>query len=235
MNPETIQEIGYIVQLQYPSRFWQTSLLRKTFAQLGEQLELTESRFVPSGIEFASKVPGSREIMKYAVLQNKIIVENYQPSQGIDLFWKKTEALLKNVCEKVKIPVFIGQTYVIRIEASPRPTNDSRIFIGNMVCGFKPERLKAFKRLAQTVGLRFYFPATGENKNHFDIKIESRITDVSRIWVESSGSFFYPVPVNNLSIIYDNLIATRDFLTKNVVDFLLQYNNLRENKNEREE
>ena len=62
--------------------------------------------------------------------------------------------------------------------------------------------------------------------------IESRIEDVTKIWFENTAQFFRPIPNDTISVIHDNLSKTREFLTKNIADFLAQYNESSK-KNER--
>jgi len=119
---------------------------------------------------------------------------------------------------------FVSQVCIIRLLATPKPVNDSREFIGNMVCSFRPKNLSFFERPTRAVGLRFYFPHTSTALYDFNVKIESRITDITKIWLENTGRFLRPIPNDNLSVIHDNLSITREFLVKNVTNFLTQHN-----------
>ncbi len=93
-----------------------------------------------------------------------------------------------------------------------------------MVCGFQKENLSLLARPLQTVGIRLYFPQVQNNLFDFNVKVESRIEDVTKIWLENTAQFFRPIPNDTISVIHDNLSITRESLTKNVADFLTQYN-----------
>ena len=224
MNPETITDLGYIIQLFYPPKILNKNSLRKIYVELGGALCLTESKEFPDGIQFVSQPLEGREIVKYLIKEDSTIIHGEFITGGLELFWRRTEMLTKRVGEILKIPIFFSQVCVVRILATPKPVNDSREFIGNMVCSFQPENLSFFKRPAQAVGLRFFFPPMPNTPYEFDVKVESKITDITKIWMENKARFFKPIPPDNLSIIWDNLCITRDFLVENVTQFLSQYN-----------
>jgi len=228
MNPETITDLGYITQLFYPPQILNKGLLRKIYVELGNTLNLTECKEIPNGFRFVSQVPESKETVEYLITQDRITIRDQFVTGGLELFWRRVETLSKKAQKSFKIPVFLSQTCLIRILANPKPVNDSRQFIGNMVCSFQPQNLSLFERPAQTLGLRFYFPRTSTFLYDFNVKIESRVTDVTKIWLENAARFFRPIPIDNLSVIHDNLRIARDFLVKNVTNFLTQYNKQRE-------
>jgi len=230
MNPRTITDLGYITELFYPSQILDKNSLRKIYTDLGDALDLTQAKELPDGIQFTSELPESREIVRYIIRKESVIIlDDFISSvEGLELFWRRTEMLMKKVRGMLNTPAFILQHCVARVLATPEPTDDSRVFIGNMVCGFRSEHLSPFKRPIQAVGLRFFFPAKPNTPYEFDVKIESRISDVTKIWLENKARFFRPIPIDHLSIIRDNLITTRKFLVENVAQFLSQYNKQKE-------
>lgn len=225
MDPETISDLSYITELTYPPRILNKTSLRRIYAELGDTLDLTEVKKLPDGIQFTTHLSEEREVGKYIIRKNSILIANeFVSIGGLECFWKKAETLTKKVTETLKIPIFLMQGCVIRILATPSRTDDSRVFIGNMVCGLKPENLHFFNRPAQVIGLRFFFPPKPNVPYEFDLKVESRISDISKIWLENKARFFAPISKNKLSIIHDNLCTTRKFLVENVAQFLNQYN-----------
>jgi len=228
LNPETITDLGYITELHYPPQIFNKGLLRGFYTELGEALDLTESKELTDGIQFVSHFSESKEITRYLIRKANIAIVNDFTSENLEMFWRRAEMFIKRAVEVLRIPIFIPQIYVVRILANPQPTNDSRVFIGNMVCRFRPENLSFFQRPAQTVGLRFYFPPESDTPYEFDVKIESRMTDVTKIFLENKARFLRPIPRDNLSIVRDNLNTTRKFLTENLTQFLCQYNKQRE-------
>jgi len=224
MNPETITDLGYITELLYPPQILNKVSLRRIYVELGEVLSLTECKEFSDGVQFVSQLPEEKEIARYRIRGDKIIVHGQFTTGGLELYWRRVETISKKVVKTFKIPIFVSQVCIIRLLATPKPVNDSREFIGNMVCSFRPKNLSFFERPTQAVGLRFYFPHTSTALYDFNVKIESRITDITKIWLENTGRFLRPIPNDNLSVIHDNLSITREFLVKNVTNFLTQYN-----------
>lgn len=232
MDRETITDLGYATQLLYPPRILNKDLLRKMYVELANILNLTESKELLDGINFISQSPGKRESTKYLIKTDRTVVQTAFTTTSLDFFCRKVEAVVKQMVRKFKIPIFISQVCTVRLLATPKPTNDSREFIGNMVCGFQKENLSLLARPMQTVGIRFYFPQVQNNLFDFNVKVESRMEDVTKIWLENTARFFRPIPNDTISVIHDNLSKTREFLTKNIADFLAQYNESSK-KNER--
>jgi len=224
MNPETITDLGYITELLYPLQVLNKASLRRIYVELGEILNLTECKEFSDGIQFVSQLPEEKEIAKYLIRGDKIIIHDQFATGGLELYWRRVEAMSKKVVKTLKIPIFVSQVCIVRLLATPKLVDDSREFIGNMVCSFQPKNLSFFDRPTQAVGLRFYFPLTATALYDFNVKIESRITDITKIWLENTARFLRPIPNDNLSVIHDNLSITREFLVKNVTNFLTQYN-----------
>ncbi len=224
MDRETITDLGYATQLLYPPRILNKDLLRKMYVELANILNLTESKELVDGIHLISQSPGEKEFTKYLIRTDRTAVQTAFTTVSLDLFCRKVEALVKHMVRKFKIPIFISQVCSVRLLATPKPTNDSREFIGNMVCGFHKENLSLLARPLQTVGIRFYFPQAQNSLSDFNVKVESRVGDITKIWLENTAQFFRPIPNDTISVIHDNLSKTREFLTKNITDFLTQYN-----------
>lgn len=226
MNTETIRDYGYIVNLSFPPMSYTPQNLRDLVNDILARYNLTTVNYTTSQDEvILSSAQGQvGELSRVGFFKNRVFLEK-GPIQGgtIDSFTRVIDDVLNLAINRLRLQVFI-QSNVIRIIANPTGINDARQFIGFRVCGFTNDGLRAFNRPVHAVGLRWYFPPTRADQPEYDVKIETLLRDASLIFLENVGNFQQPIPAQERARIIDNIRATRQFLTSEIANFLVQYN-----------
>lgn len=226
MNPETIRDHGYIVELNYPPMNYVSQNLRDLVNDVLARYNFTSVNYSANQDEvvLSSREAREREITRAGFFRNRMFLEKGPIHGGtIESFLPVVEDMINLTVNRLRIPLFI-QRNVIRIIANPDGLNDSRIFIGSRVCSFTEDVIRVFGRPIHAVGLRWFFPPTNPNQPEYDVKIETLLRDASLIFIENSGRFQQPVNANQIQTVINHIRETRNFITTEIVNFLVQFN-----------
>ena len=101
---------------------------------------------------------------------------------------------------------------------------DARTFLIDHAC--KQDQLISphFQRPIAVGGLRFVLPETNDHPGNFNVTIESFRHSRSEVFVEVKGVFGRQrTPVDDLSVVTDNLRAVRNFVSERVYPYLNQF------------
>ena len=226
MNKQTLRDDCYIIHLFTPNVRYSKEQLQDLYTNTAKTHDYSYSVFKDEGsAEFRITDQRTPEQTKYIFDGSTVLLVHESVGKiGLEHFLERANDLISNAIKYLKIPLFIQQNSVIRCNASPFHTDDSRRFILESVCSLKEERLKSFGRLVHGVGLRFFFPPMQDKLYQFDIKIESLLKDPRVLYLECMGSFFQPIQVSTLDMIKENMHTTKDFIYNNISDFLEQFN-----------
>lgn len=114
----------------------------------------------------------------------------------------------------------LAQQFVVRTLISPRHFRDGREFLSRRLVAPGTESWQAFGRPLQAGGVRFLFPANAQQRESYQVRIETWPQDPQSLWLENTGSFPGPVAAPDLPQLATQLDATYRFLTGPVSRFL---------------
>ncbi len=225
MNKGSITSLSFIVELLNPPMRHAVDNTNRLFGEL-KDVYANCNRPANNVTEFFSINQTTQEVKRCIIRGDKIIILNTFTSYSLDNFWQTSSCVLKKSVDILKIPLFFFRQYTVRLTAVPLKEKDSRIFLGNKVCGFKDAKLKCLGRPIHGCGIRFIFPPTKNNQNEFLIRVESLLRDTGRIFLENQARFLVPIQLQEgyLKYIKRELDETYAFLRDNISDFLIQYN-----------
>jgi len=225
MNRESIIPLSFIVELLNPPMMHTVDSTLKLFAEL-KDIYTNCNRPTDNVTEFSRIDKNSQEVKKLIVRSDKAILLNQFTNTTLDGFWKETEDIIKKSVATLRIPLFFFRQYTIQFTATPSGGKDSRMFLGNIVCGLSEEKLKPFGRPIHGFGLRFVVPPLQNEQNEFNIRIESLLKETSKMFMENQARFLTPLVLrdNYLQNIKTEIDKTYNFLKDNMSDFLEQYN-----------
>lgn len=228
MNPESMRDYGYVVQLLHPPSMHKKEVLVNLFSRIGKIHDISESSFKNSSARFIRRFPTSEENSEYVFSKDRLTLSHrFVADVQFDLFSKCVEDVLDIALKTLEIPLFVEQSYIVRILANPLKITDSRVFLGEDVCGLDKQKLVDLERPIHAIGLRLFFPATAEKQYEFDIKIETLLREVQTIFIENRARFFAPIQKDQVSRVGENFALTKEFITKNICNFLVQFNERR--------
>jgi len=225
MNKGSITPLSFIIELLNPPMRHAIDNTNRLFTEL-KDVYGSCNRPADNVTEFFSINQTTQEVKRCIIRGDKIIVLNDFASYGLDNFWQTSSYVLKKSVDILKIPLFFFRQYTVRLTAAPLKEKDSRIFLGDKVCGFEEAKLKCLGRPIHGCGIRFVFPPIENNPSEFLVRAESLLRDVGRIFLENQARFLTPIQLQEgyLEHIKRELKETYAFLTDNVSDFLIQYN-----------
>lgn len=225
MDKETITPLSFIIELLNPPMMHAADRTLKLFADL-KDIYINCNRPTDNVTEFSRIDKNSQEVKKLIVRSDKVILLNDLTSSTLEAFWKEAGDVIKKSVSILNIPLFFFRQYTIRFTATPKGGKDSRIFLGNIVCGLNEEKLKPFRRPIHGFGLRFVVPPLQNEQNEYNIRIESLLKETTKIFMENQARFLVPLQLreNYLLNIKAEIDKTYNFLKDNISSFLEQYN-----------
>lgn len=225
MNRESITPLSFIVELLNPPMMHPVDRTLKLFTEL-KDIYINCNRPTDNVTEFSRLDKNSQEVKKLIIRSDKIILLNDFTNATLDAFWKEAGDVIKKGVSILNIPLFFFRQYTIRFAATPSGGKDSRIFLGNVVCGLNDDKLKPFGRPIHGFGLRFVVPPLQQEQNEYNIRIESLLKETSKMFMENQARFLAPLQLrdNYLQDIKTEIDKTYNFLKDNMSIFLEQYN-----------
>lgn len=170
------------------------------------------------------------------VRPDSIMIEETEPQVTVEQFIEIVQTILKAVGQTKHdcAPIF-AQKCVIRSIAKPLGSKHSVNLLAAKIANVK-KAIAPFNRPPQFFGIRFRFPpyeivqeetegeGEVEGKNDFTtVRFETWAKDVEQVWIETAMmTFFQGIEIAD-SKISDNIQGSYNFLTKECVDFLNQF------------
>lgn len=225
MNKESLTSLSFIIELLNPPMKHQNINIHKLFLEFKDIY--TNCNKVTDTITELSRInKDNQEINKLIIQNNKIVVMNNFTTNTVESFWKRASYVIEKTVFCLNIPLFFFRQYTLRFTASPLKEKDSRIFLGNVVCGLDDNNLKPFSRPIHGFGLRIVLPPIPNEQNEYSIRIESLLSETSKIFLENQARFLTPLQLREeyLDNIKTEINKTDKFLKNNVCSFLEQYN-----------
>ena len=226
MNKNSIRSQTFIIELLNPPMKHSIEKTNELFSKL-KSYYANCNRPAEGVTEFSSIANKSTNETKKCIIKgDRIIIINDFTNSSVESFWDESDLILREIVGFLQIPLFFFRNYIVRLIANPLNEADSRIFLGNMVCGLDEAKLAPFKRPIHGIGMRFVFPAIKQIPNEFNVRVESFLQNTKHIFIENQARFLNPLQIqdNHFEMLKKELLETYNFLKENVADFLMQYN-----------
>ncbi len=174
---------------------------------------------------------------------DSITIEETESELHLDQFVEIVETILsivRSVKEKTA-PIFC-QKCVFRCLATPKSENSISLLAGKVSNVLKA--IVPFERPPLFFGVRFRFPPVEirhegatevEKKQDFaSVRFETWEKDVKQVWIEVDDSYFFsePIAIADIGKISHNMKEAHQFLTKKCVNFLNQFDDMPEPKDD---
>lgn len=118
----------------------------------------------------------------------------------------------------------LAQQFVVRSLINPKHFRDGREFLAQRLIAAEPEAWQGFGRPVQSLGLRLQLPPAADNQREsYQVRIESWGQDPRSVWIETIGSFAMPTATENLPVLTNYLYSTYRFMTGPVGEFLARF------------
>lgn len=225
MNKKSLTFLSFIVELLNPPMKHQNIQIHKLFLEF-KDIYTNCNKITDTITELSHINKDSQEINKLIIQNGKIVVMNNLTTNTIESFWKIASYVIEKTVLGLNIPLFFFRQYTLRFTATPLKEKDSRVFLGNVVCGLNDDSLKPFSRPIHGFGLRILLPPLPNEQNEYNIRVESLLSETTKIFLENQARFLVPLQLQGKYL--DNIKAeinkTDKFLKDNVCDFLEQYN-----------
>ncbi len=115
------------------------------------------------------------------------------------------------------------QQFVVRSLVTPRYVRDSREFLSHRLMAATGPNLHKLGRPIESLGVRYTFPQHDDQKEVFNVRIESWHQDPRSLWLENTGQFTQPATTENMPHLSNHLFTTYRFLTGPVCEFLADF------------
>lgn len=219
-------------ELIYPPRKHEKTLLQQFYTALS-----TEAKFC--GCDYDNFAYAGESCLDLRTRRGETLSECFVRSDRIRISEQGTTASLDEFVTRIKevaaiagrllnTGIYIIQSCNVRCLFRPSTSQDSRVFLAEKVCKMdgKENIFPYFEdKRAHVFGVRLAFPPTpGQEQAEFAVRIESDRRDIGWIWAENVGTYLAaPITLDNLEPLGANMQRTAAFLTKNVFDFLSQF------------
>lgn len=170
-----------------------------------------------------SKVEGSNGNSSVTFRQDRIIVLEDRTTLSLEEYVHRLESVARTAMEVLKLPLFLVQQSTVRSLASPNFYKSSGEFLSKTLFKIDEDDMAPLGRPVNIFGLRLLFPATPDNPQQFNVRIESYVKDPRSVYIENVGMYKSPVQYQNLDVLGQNMESTAEFLSSNLCGFLTQY------------
>ena len=225
MNRDSITPFSFIIEALNPPMRHSMDRTNRLFSEL-KDVYANCTRPADNITEFFMRDAASEDEKTCTILGDKVVISNINMKCGLDAFWETSSFVLGRVVSLLQIPLFFFRQYTVRLLATPKDEEDSRIFLGGKVCGFQDDKLKLLGRPIHGCGIRFIFPPIGDNQSEYIVRIESLLKDTKKVYIENRARFLAPLQLGDdfTRLIKHELVLTYKFLEENIATFLMEYN-----------
>lgn len=165
---------------------------------------------------------GTCDGMQVVVERQRISLAANSPRNAED-FYTGRNALILNVFGTVFSPGLILQS---RAKAAGLldVNGDARTFIGGRLMFFHPKKLEAIDRPLHILGVRMYFPSSGDVDWGVDVRAESWIDDASKLFLEADADWSdtRDWEAEEIRRTVDSIFHVTNFMNTRLMNFLHQ-------------
>lgn len=192
---------------------------------LYQQPEISYQNFqvAQDGIHLSNlpETPGSVSIATF--LPDRLVLREELRGVTVEDFATRLVNVARITLDALGIQSSYGQQFVVRSLITPRRVSDSREFLSHRMMAASGPNLYKLGRPIESLGVRYTFPQHDDEKEVFNVRIETWNQDPRSIWLENVGQFSRPTTSDNMPSLSDNLFSTYRFLTGPVCEFLADF------------
>ncbi|MHC4516017.1 MAG: hypothetical protein ACYTGW_08295 [Planctomycetota bacterium] len=167
------------------------------------------------------EVPGS--VSTATFLPDRLVLREELRGVTVEDFAARLVNVASISFEALQIHASHAQQFVIRSLITPRHVPDSREFLSHRMMAASGPHLHKLGRPIESLGVRYTFPQHDDQKEVFNVRIETWNQDPRSIWLENVGQFSQPMTTENIPALSDHLFSTYRFLIGPVCEFLADF------------
>ncbi len=219
------RSIAFLAEVLFPPCQLPAEMVQRVHNTLYQQPEISYQNFqvAADGIHLSnvSNKPGGVSSVSFG--PDRLIIREELQGRTVEEFATRVVNVASISFKILKIPMSMAQQFIVRSLITPRSVSNSQEFLAQRLVSQNPDAWQRLGRPVQGMGLRYTFPQNDEQKNVFNVRVETWNQDPRSLWLENIGSFTQPTPMENLSTLSQHLHQTYAFLTGQVCEFLREF------------
>jgi len=222
-DPRTIAFVSELIH--FPMQH-SVADLRRVYSRLGElnanwYINFNADPAQGSG-QLVTMRPGTPQAQVSAVtlMPDRIQVQEEMTDLTLEDFLERLGAVAETCAAELGVQQFNVQQCIVRSVVTPRSAADSRLFLGERLCGLGGEQLEVMGRPVGMLGLRFMFPATEADNSVYNVRIESYNFDVRSVFLEVAAVYPTTITRDRHALLSDNFHLAYGFMQNNVCRFV---------------
>jgi hypothetical protein len=218
-------------ELIYPPRKHEKTLLQQFYTALSTEAKFCGcdyDKFTYAGESRLDLRTGQGETLSQCLVMSDRIRLSEGTTASLEDFVTRIKEVAAIAGRVLNTGIYIIQSCNVQRLFRPSTSKDSRVFLAEKVCKMNgKENISPYfeDKRAHVFGVRLAFPPTPDQEQAgFAVRIESDRRDIGWIWAENIGTYIAaPIKLDNLEPLGANMQRTAAFLTKNVFEFLSQF------------
>jgi hypothetical protein len=218
-DPRTI---AFAAEILYPPQQMRADLVQNVHNTLYQRPELGYQNFqvAPDGIHLSNLAQAPGQVSMASFTHDRLVIREEMRGSTVEDFATRAVNVATLAFQTCNIPTSIAQQFVVRSLITPRNFKDGREFLAQRLIPPVSQAGSAFGRPMQSLGVRFVFPPHEDQKQTFQVRVETWPQDQRSIWLENSSIYASPLAVAQMPQVADQLAATYNHLTGPVCTFL---------------
>ena len=218
-DPRTI---AYAAEIIYAPLQLRPDLVQTVHNSLYRQPELGYQNFqvAPDGIHLSNLAQAPGQVSSATFRWDRLVLREELRGTTLEDFATRSVNVATTAFQTLGITTSLAQQFVVRSLVAPRNFQDGREFLGSRLIAPGEPGWQRFERPLQSLGVRFVFPPTDQQRETHQVRIETWPQDQRSIWIENSTSFTGPLAQAELPRVADQLSVTYRHVTGPVCDFL---------------
>ena len=176
-----------------------------------------------TGARIEKQGPGGRGFSRLTFTGDRLQFAEDHMGITAEQFGKKVRTVLEDALPALGIAAILVQQVTVRAVCTPNAFSGAAEFLSGAIFRVPREGLEVFQRPASLHGFRMVFPASKEQPEAFNVRVEAYLADPRSVYIENVGTFKAPISPNHLGVIENQVGAVSEFIVGRVVPFLTQY------------
>ena len=151
---------------------------------------------------------------------NRLLIREEMRGTTVEDFATRAVNVATLAFKTLGITTSMMQQFAVRSLITPRNFKDGREFMAQRLISPVSQAGSAFGRPMQSLGVRFVFPPHEDEKQTFQVRIETWPQDQRSIWIENTSSYPGALSAADMPRVADQLAATYSHVTGPVCSFL---------------
>ncbi len=217
-DPRTI---SFTAEIFYPPIQLRADLVQGVHNTLFRQPALGYQSFqiAPDAVHLTNLPQTPGQVSSLSFQADRMVFREEFRATTIEDFATRVVNIAGIAFSALSIPVSIAQQFCVRSLIAPKHVRDGREFLAKYLLA-RGDALAGFGRPMQSLGLRFTFPPTEQDRALHHVRVESWPQDARSLWLEVTSTYPGAISAAQLPSVADLLYATYGFLTGPVADYL---------------